>query len=50
MKKLNNYIIRDYGVLTDNSFLEPLFKLENFPVFFGCVNTPIEEDLFADMH
>ena len=38
MKKLDNY------------FLEPLFKLENFPVFFGCVNTPIEEDLFADMH
>ena len=50
MKKLDNYIIRDYGVLTDNYFLEPLFKLENFPVFFGCVNTPIEEDLFADMH
>jgi len=50
MKKLNNYIIRDYGVLTGKNFLEPLFKLENFPVFFGCVNTPIEEDLFADMH
>src|SRR3990170_4049349 len=43
------YIIREKSILTDKSNLEHLFTFKNFPVFMGCVDLPIKEDLFADM-
>ena len=43
------YIIREKSILTNKSNLEHLFTFKNFPVFMGCVDLPIKEDLFADM-
>ena len=42
-------IRRDCCVLTGSVDLEPLYCFEKFPVFVGCVNTPPEEDMVADM-
>ena len=44
-----NKIHRDYCVFTHNKDLELLYKFSNFPIFMGCVETPPEKDLFADM-
>ncbi|MBU1203288.1 class I SAM-dependent methyltransferase [Patescibacteria group bacterium] len=44
-----NYIIRDKSLLTGEKNLEHLYTLKNFPVFMGCVDTPADEDIKADM-
>ncbi len=48
-KSLKTYIERPNSVVTGKR-TEPLYVLRDFPVFFGCVDTPREEDLVADMH
>ncbi|KKS56019.1 MAG: hypothetical protein UV20_C0018G0007 [Candidatus Magasanikbacteria bacterium GW2011_GWA2_42_32] len=49
MEKLKKYIARDKSVITGKQNLELLYSMKNFPVFFGCVETPEEKDLFFDM-
>ena len=49
MKKLEKYIERPMSVIT-GSALENIHNLKNFPLFFGCVDTPKEDDVFADMN
>lgn len=43
------YITRDKSVITGKSNLEALYVFKDFPVFFGCVDTPEREDIRADM-
>jgi len=43
------FIERSRSVITDKEDMEQLTVLKNFPVFFGCVDSRPEEDLFADM-
>lgn len=45
-----NKIHRDYCVFTHNKDLELLYKFSNFPIFMGCVDSPPEEDIKADMN
>lgn len=40
---------RDRCAVTGAQDLEPLDGVRNFPVFMGCVNTPRENDVVADM-
>ncbi len=49
MKRLTYYIDRPNSVVTGNAGLEHLYTFKDFPVFFGCVDTPISDDLVADM-
>ena len=42
-------IRRDYCVFSGAKDLEPLYCFEGFPVFMGCVDTPPEKDVVADM-
>lgn len=49
MKKIDTVVMRENSILTGKKNLEPLLNLENFPVFFGCVDSPEEEDICADM-
>lgn len=49
MEKLKNCIARDKSVITGKENLELLYSMKNFPIFFGCVETPEEKDLFFDM-
>lgn len=42
-------IAREKSVLTGSRGLEPLLELKDFPVFFGCVEHPGEDDLRVDM-
>ena len=42
-------INRKSGVILGNADLLDIHKIENFPIFMGCVDTLIEEDLHADM-
>lgn len=49
MRKLSHYIDRNKSVVTGKEKLEHLYIIKDFPVFFGCVDAPKEEDLFADM-
>ena len=42
-------IDRERSVVTGKAGLEQLVVLKRFPVFFGCVDTGTEDDLFADM-
>lgn len=49
MKRLQTYVERPNSVLTGNGPLEPLHSFRNFPVFFGAVDSPPEEDVVADM-
>lgn len=44
-----DYVIRDRSVITGENNLEPLHTFPNFPVFFGCVDTPADQDVRADM-
>ena len=41
-------ISRNYCLLDNKNFLNELTTFKNFPVFMGCVDTPVEEDLFYD--
>lgn len=43
------YISRNQSVLTDKKNLEHLYTLSDFPVFMGCLEQPMEQDLKADM-
>lgn len=49
MKRLDNYIDRKRSVITGKPGLEHLYTFKDFPVFFGCVETPKSDDLVADM-
>lgn len=49
MKKIDFESIRSKSLLTGKNNLEKLYTMKNFPVFMGCVDTPEEEDIFADM-
>ncbi len=49
MKKITNYINRFKSVITKKENLEHLYLFKNFPVFFGCVETPESDDIVADM-
>ncbi len=49
MKKIETYVLREESVLTGKANLEPLYTLTDFPVFFGCVDSPIADDVVADM-
>jgi hypothetical protein len=42
-------ISREVCCVTGQQDLEPLYKLERFPVFMGCVDSPASEDLVSDM-
>jgi SAM-dependent methyltransferase len=44
-----NLIKRDKSCITGKPNLENLYTFKKFPIFFGCTNRPIEEDLLADM-
>lgn len=49
MRKLNLLLDRPNSIVTEKANLETLYVFENFPVFFGCVDSDMEDDLFADM-
>lgn len=44
-----HYIIRDQSIITGKKNLEPLHTFKDFPVFFGCVDHPSQQDVKADM-
>ena len=43
-------IERPLSVVTGKHNLEELYVLKHFPVFLGCVESELEDDIFADMH
>lgn len=43
------YIERKKSLLTGKDNLEHLYTFKDFPVFMGCVETPRDEDILADM-
>jgi 2-polyprenyl-3-methyl-5-hydroxy-6-metoxy-1,4-benzoquinol methylase len=45
-----NYIARDTDVILNNNDLEDLYSFKNFPVFMGCVESSIEDDIMFDMN
>jgi len=49
MKKSINYIDRSNSVISKKNNLEHLHTFKNFPIFMGCTDKNINEDLFADM-
>jgi len=49
MIKLINFIDRPESIVTGKKNLKHLYTFKNFPVFFGCVDTPESQDLYADM-
>ena len=49
MKILEKYIDRSESMITRKKNLEELFTFKNFPVFMGCTNSVIEDDILADM-
>lgn len=49
MKKLTTFNERTKSLLTGKRNLEHLHTFENFPVFMGCVDSPEDEDVVADM-
>jgi 2-polyprenyl-3-methyl-5-hydroxy-6-metoxy-1,4-benzoquinol methylase len=48
MKSLRTYIDNTKSVITGND-LKIIHKFENFPVFFGCTDSPKKNDLAANM-
>lgn len=44
-----NLIARERCAVTGKGDFVPLHTVENFPVFMGCVSTPAEEDIRANM-
>ena len=50
MKEVQGLIPRDRCVISGQADLEPIETLQRFPVFMGCVDSPAESDLFADMN
>lgn len=49
MKKIDQFDIRDKSCLTNKTVTERAISIKNFPVFFGCVTHPYEDDLYTDM-
>ena len=49
MKEISNLINRDQSCLTGQQITKSLWKINDFPVFFGCVNSDFEEDLKTKM-
>ena len=47
MKILDKYIDRSESMITRKKNLEELFTFKNFPVFMGCSNFAIEDDILA---
>ena len=45
-----NYISRDKDVVFQNNDLEQLHTFKQFPVFMGCTDQPLNEDVLADMN
>lgn len=50
MKKIKNMVVRNRSVVSGKKGLKSILKLKNFPVFFGCVDSPKKDDLVADMN
>jgi SAM-dependent methyltransferase len=50
MKKLQEYIERPASTITGKKNLEALYTFHDFPVFMGCTDQPIENDILADMN
>lgn len=44
-----DYIIRNKSLITGKENLEHLYTFKDYPVFFWCVDSPIDNDLIADM-
>lgn len=42
-------IRRSTCILTSKDDLEPLYTFKNFPIFMGCTDKPLENDIFEDM-
>ncbi|MFZ2303673.1 MAG: class I SAM-dependent methyltransferase [Minisyncoccia bacterium] len=49
MKKLSTFDERTKSLLTGKDNLEHLYTFKDFPVFMGCVDSPKDEDIVADM-
>jgi len=43
------YTIRQTSLATGEKTLEPLYTLNNFPVYIGCTDVPASQDVRADM-
>ena len=39
---------RNNCILDNKASVKRLYTLEKFPVFMGCVDTPVEDDIFFD--
>jgi len=50
MRKIQDLITRDKSVVSGKQNMESLTILKDFPVFFGCVDSPTKDDLVADMN
>lgn len=46
---MKNYILRDSDVVNGTNDLEHLYTFNNFPVFMGCVEHDLKDDLLEDM-
>ena len=42
-------IVRNKDVINSREDLEYLYRFNNFPVFMGCMNQPIKDDILSDM-
>lgn len=49
MQKITHYIDRTTSVFSNRGDLELLKIFKDFPIFFGCVTTPQDQDAVADM-
>ena len=49
MKKLNQKITRNHSVISNKESLEHLYTFKDFPIFMGCTDEPIKDDMFMDM-
>ncbi len=49
MKQLKNTLLREKSCLTNNKVTKSLIKVEDFPVFFGCVTSSKIDDLKTDL-
>lgn len=45
-----NYINRNKDVILGNNDLEDLYTFKSFPVFMGCIDKDISNDILADMN
>jgi len=45
-----NLIERNHCVISGKEDLEPLYSFKNFPIYMGCVDQPMKNDLTTDMN